>query len=194
MVFLMVSSECKVMLMSRKFCPLLIFGILVMLVAFVMIMTTRFEGDGSILDDEEGAVRLGSVTASFQDQLRGKLNEMRLEELKLNNATIEEAIEFLRLRSIELDEDEELRHRGLGFVVRSQQSVVDRSGNENDLSLDEVLGGKGVSSAHLVTLSAKNVGIAEALDLICAEAGLKWKVDEEIFKIVISPVREPVGK
>lgn len=119
---------------------------------------------------------------TLEKSVRKKLDELILPELTLNNCTIEEAVEFLRLRSIELSE-EEPANRGIGFVVRSPKTVVDEGG-------DEALGdgfGDGVDpKATLLTLQAKDISIAEALDLICEKAGLEWGVDE--YAITVHPI------
>jgi len=128
---------------------------------------------------ERDAGELDRVAAeSFEDQMRKELNQTRLPELELNNTTLGEAIEFLRLRSVELSPEKDPRMRGFGFIVRGARVVSDEL-------LEEGFREAGLAG-ELLSVSARDVGIAEALDLICEEVGWKWWVDEEILKIVIS--------
>ncbi|MFT6180059.1 MAG: hypothetical protein ACJAQT_003720 [Akkermansiaceae bacterium] len=185
MRLLMISSEYNLELMGRKFLPLFIFGILGMIFAFVMFGAAPYWGYGFFSADEGEVVSSEGESEGLQERMRKKLNEIRLPEMHINDGTVEEAIEFLRLRSIELSPEKDETQKGFGFVVRSPRVV--------GLEDEGGLGGFGdVKEPNAVTfsLSARDVGLAEALDLICEEAGLRWWVDEEVLKIVIAPVRK----
>jgi len=124
--------------------------------------------------------------------ITAKLNQIILPELKLNNSTVEEAVEFLRLRSIELDNttlDE--TQKGINFVVRTPQ-VIDEGGAAADGgALDAEAGdGFGASADPNATLikklDLKNVPLRVALQYICDAAKLRFKVDE--FAVTLLPV------
>ena len=150
-----------------------------------MILMIAFLVREALKEDVEEPVVEVEIELSFQGAMRKKLNELILSELDLKNSTIEETVEFLRLRSIELEEEEDPRNRGIGFVVRGSRTVKD---NDGDDALDA--GDAFDPNGKVISLSAKNIGIADALDLVCEEAGLEWKVDEELLKIVISPISQ----
>jgi len=117
--------------------------------------------------------------------ITAKLNQIRIPEISLNNSTVEEAIEFLRLRSVELDPE----GTGINFVVRTPK-VVDETGAETEAGTaaldDPGLGGGGNPNAILIgKLDLKNVPLRVALQYICDEAKLRYKVDE--FAVTLLP-------
>ncbi len=159
---------------------------MILMIAFLVRAPFREDAETGLSErsgEPNGEVEIKE--SSLQEMVRGKLNEMILPEMNLDNATVEETVEFLRLRSIELEEEDDPRNRGIGFVVRSSRTVKDNDGAD---ALDA--GDAFDPNGKVISLSAKNIGIADALDLVCAEAGLEWKVDEELLKIVISPISQ----
>ncbi|YCM43534.1 Amuc_1098 family type IV pilus outer membrane protein [Verrucomicrobiaceae bacterium 227] len=117
--------------------------------------------------------------------IAAKLDQIRIPAINLNNSTVEEAIEFLRLRSVELDP----QGTGINFVVRTPR-VLDESGAEADAGgagLDDGgLGGGGNPNAILIKkLELKDVPLSVALKYICDEAKLRYKVDE--FAVTLLP-------
>lgn len=148
-----------------------------MVFAFVMLVVAPFLGYG-FDPNVEGNLPISIEEEKFQERLRKRLDETRIPELELKNSTLEESIEFLRLRSVELSPEKEPTMRGFGFVVRGPRLIEDALG-------DGDLGGGEDFNVKTITLSARDVGIAEALDLICEAAGMRWWVDEEVLKIVI---------
>lgn len=142
---------------------------------------------------------LGPITTGVTTQdgigertITAKLNQIVLPELRLNNSTVEEAVEFLRLRSIELDNttlDES--SKGINFVVRTPQ-VVDEGGGAADTGSLEEEAGLGFAAvadpnATLIKkLDLKNVPLRVALQYICDAAKLRFKVDE--FAVTLLPV------
>ncbi len=123
--------------------------------------------------------------------ITAKLNQIILPELKLNNSTVEEAVEFLRLRSIELDNttlDETAK--GINFVVRTPE-VVDEGGAAAEAdALGAEADGFGSAADPNATLikklDLKNVPLRVALQYICDAAKLRYKVDE--FAVTLLPV------
>lgn len=118
----------------------------------------------------------------FENPIRKKLNEIVIPELSLKEVTLEEAIIFLRQSAAECDSEQEPPRRGLSFVVRSPKVTFE------DKGLD---GGEGFGESAepygevIDSLEAYDVSLAKALDLVCAKAGFRWKVDE--FAITIFP-------
>ena len=58
------------------------------------------------------------------------------------------------------------------------------------LAIAMILGGSDNPNAKLLSLTARDVGVADALDMICLEAGLRWQVDEEFLMVMITPLRK----
>ncbi|MDB4369007.1 hypothetical protein N9Z56_00380, partial [bacterium] len=117
-----------------------------------------------------------------QQSIIAKLNQIIIPDVKLNNITVEEAVEFLRLRSIELDNtviDES--QKGINFVVRTPKTLGEDGGAAGD---DEALGGgDGFGDATdpnailIKNLELRQVPLRVALQYICDEAKLRYKVD-----------------
>jgi general secretion pathway protein D len=141
-------------------------------------------------------VRQGPDIDSGQDRERSiiaKLNQIIIPDVKLNNITVEEAVEFLRLRSIELDNtviDES--QKGINFVVRTPKTLGEGGGAAGD---DEALdGGDGFGDATdpnailIKNLELRQVPLRVALQYICDEAKLRYKVDE--FAVTLLPITE----
>ena len=120
-----------------------------------------------------------------------KLNQIIIPEVKLNNITVEEAVEFLRLRSIELDNtviDES--QKGINFVVRTPKTL-DAAGDAagDDEALDGGFGDATDPNAILIkNLELRQVPLRVALQYICDEAKLRYKVDE--FAVTLLPITE----
>ncbi len=140
-------------------------------------------GSGPVVTSAISSENIGERT------ITAKLNQIILPELKLNNSTVEEAIEFLRLRSIELDNttfDE--TKKGINFVVRTP-SVLDEAGAAADagaLGDDGFGGGEDPNATLIKSLDLKNVPLRVALQYICDAAKLRFKVDE--FAVTLLPV------
>lgn len=140
---------------------------------------------------------LGPITRGVTTQdgigertITAKLNQIILPELRLNNSTVEEAVEFLRLRSIELDNTTlDDSSKGINFVVRTPQ-VVDEGGAAADagaLGAGDDFGAVADPNATLIKkLDLKNVPLRVALQYICDAAKLRFKVDE--FAVTLLPV------
>ena len=112
-----------------------------------------------------------------------KLQRIILPVIDFEDATVTEAIDFLRVRSRELDTltiDE--TQKGINFVVREASS-----GGGGDLE-----GGLGESAdagaARIDSLFLRNVPLQVALQYICEKAGLRYKVDE--FAVTLLPIGE----
>jgi general secretion pathway protein D len=95
------------------------------------------------------------LTTSFD--LDQKLKNIFL-SLDFNNATIEEATNFLSIESKRLDPD----HKGVNFVIQPEASTT----------------------AKPVTLTLNNVPLGEALRYVCQLANVKYKVQEFAISIV----------
>jgi general secretion pathway protein D len=98
-----------------------------------------------------------SIIASTSFGLDQKLKDIFL-SLDFNNATIEEATNFLSIESKRLDPD----HKGVNFVIQPEASTT----------------GKPVS------LTLNNVPLGEALRYVCQLANVKYKVQEFAISIV----------
>lgn len=96
-----------------------------------------------------------------------KLDDIIIPRINFTDATIREAIEYLRQRSVALDSDAPQSERGVNIVLK----------------LDEA------AAAQTITIDLANIPLKEALDYITRLANLKTKV--EPYAVLIVPLSEP---
>lgn len=115
--------------------------------------------------------------------LRQKLQSIMLPLVEFDeDATVRDAINFLRQRSRELDVQElDPNRKGLNFVLRNP-TVVDAASaiGEGEEISDE--GGK-IENIKLGGLRIRNIPLEEALRQICEMTGLRYKVEN--YSVVI---------
>lgn len=118
-----------------------------------------------------------------------KLKSIVIPVIDFEDTSVEEAVDFLRLRSIELDTQElDPNRKGINFVIRKP-----RSGGSGDAGLDaDAAGGLGAAqdpgALRIKELRLRNVPLAEALKYICEQTKLRYKVDE--FAVTLVPATE----
>ncbi|MGB6222558.1 Amuc_1098 family type IV pilus outer membrane protein [Haloferula sp.] len=113
-----------------------------------------------------------------------KLRNIIIPIIDFEDTSVEEAIDYLRVRSIELDTWEmDPDRKGINFVIRKPRA----GGGDDGLSAD---GGASadVGTARINELRLRNVPLAEALNYICEATRLRWSVDD--FAVTIKPATE----
>ena len=106
-----------------------------------------------------------------------KLRSVVIPVIDFEDLSLEEAIDYLRVRSIELDPELDPDLKGVNFVVRKP------AGGGGGL-----LDGGGVGDARIERLFLRNVPLSEALNYICEATRLRWSVDEHA--VTIKPATE----
>jgi general secretion pathway protein D len=96
-----------------------------------------------------------------------KLDEIIIPRINFTDATIREAIEYLRQRSVALDVDAPQSERGVNIVLKLDPAAA----------------------AQTITIDLANIPLKEALDYITRLANLKTKV--EPYAVLIVPLSEP---
>lgn len=121
-----------------------------------------------------------------------KLRRIIIPRIDFEDTTVEEAIDFLRLRSAELDTLElDPARKGVNFVIRRPRAGGAGGG---DAGLDAgggealPLGGGDPSSLRIRELRLRNVPLAVALKYIGEQTKLRYKVDD--FAVTLVPQTE----
>lgn len=109
-----------------------------------------------------------------------KLRNIEIPVIDFEDTTVEEAIDYLRVKSIELDPETDPDKRGINFFIHNQQG-----GNELD-GLDAGGGGGSIGARRIDELRLRQVPLAEALKFITDAAGLRWTVDD--VAVTIKPL------
>ncbi len=124
-----------------------------------------------------------------------KLRNIIIPSINFEDTTVEEAIDFLRLRSRELDTMElDPAKKGVNFVIRRPRPTV--AGGAGDAGLDAG-GGDGLptlgadpSALRINELRVTNVPLGVALKYICDATRLRYKVDD--YSVTLVPQTETV--
>lgn len=108
------------------------------------------------------------ITARGTQSINRKLDEIIVPRINFTDATVREAVEYLRQRSEVLDtEAAETGERGVNIVLKLDQAA----------------------SSQTVTIDLANLPLREALSYITNLANLKYKV--EPYAVLIVPINEP---
>jgi len=102
-----------------------------------------------------------------------KLKTIIIPMIDFEDTTLDEAIDFLRARSRELDnETKDPQQKGINFVVRRPRNGNQPLADQNEPRID--------------SLFLKNVPLEVAIQYICDKAKLRYKVDQ--FAVTILPL------
>ncbi|MDX2080410.1 MAG: Amuc_1098 family type IV pilus outer membrane protein [Terrimicrobiaceae bacterium] len=146
----------------------------------------RFEGrDGAGVD-----VRANGTSTT--EAITAKLNRIIIPKIDLRDATVREAVEFLKQRSRDLDNTTEdpNQRRGVNIVLKLPADAAPAPAVDGTIPADPAAAPAGpvVTESSRVTLSLNNVPLIEALRYLTELAGLKYKI--EPFAVSIVPVTE----
>ena len=138
--------------------------------------------DAPLIDPTSGGPVQSSAGATYILQ---KLRNIVIPVIDFEDTSVEEAIDYLRVRSIELDTLElDPTKKGINFVIRKPQG-----GAAAEDGLDAGGGAAAApGSARINELRLRNVPLAEALNYICEATRLRWSVDD--FAVTIKPATE----
>jgi general secretion pathway protein D len=119
-----------------------------------------------------------------------KLKKIIIPKIDFEDTTVEEAIEFLRLRAAELDTLElDPAKKGVNFVIRRPKPVATPdAGIPADPTAQAAPAAADPGSGRIHELRVRNVPLAVALKYICEQTKLRYKVDD--FAVTLVPQSE----
>lgn len=109
--------------------------------------------------------------------VRTHLNQIVIPTIDLENVSVEEAIDFFRLRVRELYPTGDSTVRGMSFVIRKPS--IDGNGEE---PLDTEIASREPEHSTIDIL-AHNITAKNALDMICEKAGYRWGITEYCIEL-----------
>ena len=132
-----------------------------------------------------GGDRPSDGVAAITDKLRTII----IPKIDFEDRTVEEAIDYLRLRAAELDTTElDPAKKGVNLVIR-RPAANSIGGGEPEVGGDALLGAAGdLGSLRIDELRLRNVPLAVALKYICDKTKLRYKVDD--FAVTLVPITE----
>ena len=120
-----------------------------------------------------------------------KLKRIVIPRIDFEDTTVEEAIDFLRLRASELDTLElDPAKKGVNFVIRRPRASAPGAAPDAGLepAADALPLGADPGTLRVRELRIRNVPLAVALKYICEQTKLRYKVDD--FAVTLVPQTE----
>lgn len=131
----------------------------------------------SLLKEFVGETALPTYLTNIA-KLTEKLNGITIDKIQLEEATVVEAIDFLRSKSKALDPE----GKGINFVLKGSSMMTTGEGAEATTAITDALADK------KITLTLEALPLLNVLDLVAKQADLKYKVEEHA--VVIAPAVE----
>ena len=135
--------------------------------------------------DDEPSGKTAVEQSRSGDSVVAKLDAIVIPTVDLENASIEEALEYLRLRSIELDPDREPTWRGISFVLRPSRTIEDSTPDPDGLLDSNPDSALPHSSINYV---ARNVSLFDALSEVASQSLL------DAYLTSVGVIMVPEGK
>ena len=122
-----------------------------------------------------------------------KLSSIVIPRIDFEDTTVEEAVDFLRLRSIELDTTElDPAKKGINFVTRRLRASVSADAGIPAAGAGAAdvlpLGSTEPGTLRVKELKVRSVPLSTALKYICDQTKLRYKVDD--FAVTLVPATE----
>lgn len=140
------------------------------------------------LDRSTGAEKLNQSTN--KDAINKKLNGTFIAKIDLPEATLREAVDFLKQKSRELDTStDDPKKRGVNIVLKLSPPVAPAlpQGDATTPALDQPASPT-VTENFKVSLSLRNVPLIEAIRYLTELSGLKYKI--EPYAVSLIPITE----
>ena len=127
--------------------------------------------------------------ASGVPYLQEKLRRIIIPNLAFDDITVEEAVDFLRLRAAELDTLEtDSNLKGMNFVIRRPNTSSDGAAAGAAAESGGMTAGASPGALRIKSLRLTNIPIGEALKHICEATKLRYKVDD--YAVTLVPMTE----
>ena len=135
-----------------------------------------------------GPVDAISSQATGVQYLQSKLNNIIIPVVDFDNTTVQEALDFLRLRARELDLEPDESRKGLNFIIRKPGVSGGGGGGAADLGAGEDIApaGGNLESLRIDALNLRNVPLGTVLQYICDKTRLRFKLDEH--SVILLPL------
>lgn len=153
------------------------------------------------IDDEVGTTGTVKTDDSSMLLILDKMAKIRLPEVDFRQANIRDVIDFLHEQSVEFDRSENPSDRkGVNFILKLPEdqggggaggAAADPFGGDaadpfggfgDDVGADD--GGGGAEGDVLVTFSALDITLRDALDIVVEVAALKYRIKGNVVMIV----------
>ncbi len=150
------------------------------------LFTQTLKGNELATEDSLGLAANAGAVSSGVRYLPEKLRSIVIPVIDFEDTSVEEAIDFLRLRSRELDvATSDPSRKGINFVVRKPKAGAVVDGSDDGATLG---GSRDPGALRIKELRLRNVPLGEALKYICEATRLRYKIDD--YAITLVPLSE----
>lgn len=122
--------------------------------------------------------------------IQQKLNNIIIPLVNFDNTTVEEALDFLRLRAREIDPEPDENRKGINFIIRKPTVTADGGGDGGDAladaDADAPAAGGNINTLRIDELKLRNVPLGTVLQYICDKTRLRYKLDEH--SVILLPL------
>ena len=141
-------------------------------------------GNGDDFGDGWGGKSSGGSGAHAY--IKNKLDSIIIPLIDFEDVSVEEAIDFLRLRTVELDSTElDPNNKGISFVIRKPRVSSGDAGLDADAGLGAA---QDPGAFRIKELRLRNVPVSEALKYIAGNTKLRYKIDD--YAVTLVPATE----
>lgn len=128
-----------------------------------------------------------ATAATGVQYLQQKLNNIIIPLVDFDNTTVQEALDFLRLRAREIDPEPDENRKGLNFIIRKPGVSGAPAGDAGAaLDADAAVGGGNIEGLRIDELKLRNVPLGTVLQYICDKTRLRYKLDEH--SVILLPL------
>ncbi|MGJ8726122.1 MAG: Amuc_1098 family type IV pilus outer membrane protein [Roseibacillus sp.] len=118
--------------------------------------------------------------------ITNKLQNIIIPRVDFADTPLDEAMEYLTQKSIELDPDPDPDRKGINFVIEKGSVSAGSAGVDEDLGGGGLLLGDDPSSKKIDVLQLRNVPLATVLEYVCSKTGLRYRVDS--YAVTLLPI------
>ncbi len=146
-------------------------AILILLMLFGVTQGQQPDASSNGQEKRVAAPAEATEAGTVQDRIQKQLDSLIIPSINFNNATVEEAIQFLRQRSQALDTSEpDPAKRGVDFVLQIPDAIA--------------------GEVPKITLQLQNIPLSAVLRFICDAANLSYTVSNSAVIISPKPAQE----
>ena len=144
--------------------------------------------DGPVSGMGDGNIQPISSGVAYINE---KLKRIIIANIAFEDVTVDEAVDFLRMRAVELDTVEtDPARKGVNFNIRKPTAAAGGADAALEAAPDAggLAGATSPGALRIKSLRLTNIPLAQALKYICEATRLRYKVDE--FAVTLVPMTE----
>ena len=128
----------------------------------------------------------GQVDTGRTVNITNKLQNIIIPRVDFADTPLDEAMEYLTQKSIELDPDPDPTRKGINFVIEKGSVSGGAAGVDEELGGGSLLLGDDPSNKKIDVLQLRNVPLATVLEYVTSKTGLRYRVDE--YAVTLLPI------